>query len=117
MTLDELDTHYDHKVWKPIEPRTEAEKIVAALNALNRALPEPAYTTTLLKVSWLLPSRIRQFQPLSLQVVLCTTLSPIPRGYVWGSTRTRSTCILTRTSSMKEPCRCRLLAMPERKNR
>ena len=32
MTLDELDTHYDHKVWKPIEPTTEAEKIVAALS-------------------------------------------------------------------------------------
>jgi hypothetical protein len=27
-----------HKLWVPIEPTTEAEKIVAAINALNRSV-------------------------------------------------------------------------------
>ena len=33
----ELDTEV-HKVWTPIEPTTEGEKIVVAVNALNRSL-------------------------------------------------------------------------------
>jgi hypothetical protein len=57
-------------------PTTEAEKIVAALNALNRTLPEPAHATQLLKVSWLLQTPTSPFQPLSLQDVLYIILPP-----------------------------------------
>ena len=61
MNTDEMNDQIDqleHDMWVPITPTTEAEKIVAALNALNRSLPGPAHATQLLKVSWLLQARI-----------------------------------------------------------
>ena len=57
MTIDEKHNQIDQLeqgMWVPITPTTEAEKIVVALNVLNCSFPEPAHTTTLLKVSWLL---------------------------------------------------------------
>ncbi len=40
MTIDEMNDQIDqleHDMWVPITPTTEAEKIVAALNALTRS--------------------------------------------------------------------------------
>ena len=58
---DQID-QLEHHMWAPITPTTEAEKIVAALKTLNRALPEPTHATTPLKVSWLLQTPISPFQ-------------------------------------------------------
>ena len=66
---DQID-QLEHDMWVPITPTTEAEKIVAALNALNRALPEPTHATTLFKVSGLLRMPISPFQSLSLPDIL-----------------------------------------------
>ena len=82
---DQID-QLEHDRWVPITPTTEAEKIVAALNALNRSIPQSAHATQLLKVSWLLQARISPIsatfssrRPLSLILRLIASNTPFLR--------------------------------------